>query len=257
MRIGRRAALGEMGCGAVYIQTRMYVVFLSTESRSARMVRRTKAEALATRTALLDAAERLFQQRGVSRTSLQDIAVAAGVTRGAVYWHFQDKADLFNAMMQRVSLPLEESADQLEACDAHQPLDRLRQLLNMVIGRVATDEQVHRVFEIATHKVEYVEELRTVQQRHQQAVEEHLLVIGRCLQRAGLDTRDALGLHALVVGLIHTWMLDPAAFDLATEGRRAIDAHLAGLTAHSAGKTSLERGRAAKKRPQLKSVGVP
>ena len=52
------------------------------------MVRRTKAEAEATRTAILDAAEHLFQARGVSRTSLQDMAHAAGVTRGAVYWHF-------------------------------------------------------------------------------------------------------------------------------------------------------------------------
>ena len=61
------------------------------------MARRTKAEAQATRNALIDAAERLFDSRGVSRTSLQDIAQAAGATRGAIYWHFKDKADLFNA----------------------------------------------------------------------------------------------------------------------------------------------------------------
>ena len=71
------------------------------------MARRTKEDALATREALLDAAELVFEQRGVSRTSLSDIAKAAGVTRGAVYWHFKDKADLFNAMMERVTLPLE------------------------------------------------------------------------------------------------------------------------------------------------------
>ncbi len=213
------------------------------------MVRRTKAEALATRTALLDAAEHLFQQRGVSRTSLQDIALAAGVTRGAVYWHFKDKADLFNAMMQRVSLPLEESAAQLAACDARQPLDRLRQLLNTVLARVATDPQVHRVFEIATHKVEYVEELRAVQQRHVQGVQEHLSVTGRCLQRADLDTREALGLHALVVGLIHTWMLEPTTFDLAEEGRRAIDAHLAGLTARAIAEPTTVRRKRTKKDP--------
>ena len=70
------------------------------------MVRRTKQEALATRHSLLDSAELLFQAQGVSRTSLQDIAQAAGATRGAIYWHFKDKADLFNAMMERVTLPL-------------------------------------------------------------------------------------------------------------------------------------------------------
>ena len=71
------------------------------------MARRTKEDVLATRTALLDAAERVFLQRGVSRTSLADIAQAAGVTRGALYWHFKDKAALFGAMMDRVALPLE------------------------------------------------------------------------------------------------------------------------------------------------------
>ncbi|WP_141397381.1 TetR family transcriptional regulator, partial [Polaromonas sp. AER18D-145] len=78
------------------------------------MVRRTKEDALATRHKLLDAAEHLFQAQGVSRTSLQDIARRAGATRGAVYWHFKDKADLFNAMMERVTLPLEKTfQDQL------------------------------------------------------------------------------------------------------------------------------------------------
>ena len=48
------------------------------------MVRRTKEEALATRDRLLDAAEHVFQRHGVSRTSLHDIAAAAGVTRGAI-----------------------------------------------------------------------------------------------------------------------------------------------------------------------------
>src|SRR5690606_616469 len=71
------------------------------------MVRRSKEDALATRTSLLDAAERAFLEKGVAGTSLNDIAVEAGTTRGAIYWHFRDKADLFNAMMQRVVMPLQ------------------------------------------------------------------------------------------------------------------------------------------------------
>ena len=59
------------------------------------MARRTKGEALETRHRILDVAERVFSERGVTRTSLADVAKAAGVTRGAIYWHFADKADLF------------------------------------------------------------------------------------------------------------------------------------------------------------------
>ncbi|MDP1673909.1 MAG: TetR family transcriptional regulator, partial [Burkholderiales bacterium] len=57
------------------------------------MARRTKDEAVETRNQILDAAEKVFSARGVSRTSLADIAEAASVTRGAIYWHFKDKAD--------------------------------------------------------------------------------------------------------------------------------------------------------------------
>src|SRR4030095_9697440 len=71
------------------------------------MARRPKAEAAATRDALLDAALRVFRGRGVAHTSLEEVAAAAGVTRGAVYWHFKDKADLFTALCERVQLPME------------------------------------------------------------------------------------------------------------------------------------------------------
>ena len=63
------------------------------------MARRTKEDALATRHALLDAAERSFQVHGVARTSLAQIAEAAGLTRGAIYWHLKDKADLAKTLV--------------------------------------------------------------------------------------------------------------------------------------------------------------
>lgn len=193
------------------------------------MVRRTKAEAAATRTAILDAAEHLFEQHGVSRTSLQDIASAAGVTRGAVYHHFSDKADLFDAMMRRVKLPMEEAAAQLEACTGAHPLARLRALLLTHLERVAGDPQTQRVFEIAMHKVEDVDELSGLRQRHRDAVTQHIATLARCLERADLPAHHAVGLHALVSGLLRTWLLDRDAFDLVPTGRAAIDAMLAGL----------------------------
>ena len=116
------------------------------------MARRTKEEALATRHRLLDAAEILFQSQGVSRTSLQQIAEQAGATRGAIYWHFKDKADLFNAMMERVRLPLEAAARFVDH-PAQDPLDVIENGMVGALRQVTTDPQVRRVFEIATHKV--------------------------------------------------------------------------------------------------------
>src|SRR3990167_761132 len=79
------------------------------------MVRRTKDEAQATRERLLDTAEDGFLARGLSRSSLQDIAAAAGLTRGAIYWHFADKLALFDAMMTRIDLPMEQARGAAEA----------------------------------------------------------------------------------------------------------------------------------------------
>lgn len=202
------------------------------------MPRRTKAEALATRQSLLDAAERLFQARGVSRTSLQDIAQAAGVTRGAVYWHFKDKGALFNALMERASLPLEAPPATPAGAPRQPPAEVLAALgaqLVATLERVAGDAQVRRVLEIATHKVEYVDELAVVRDRHRQSMEDHRAAIACCLRRAGraptAAAREALGLNLLVVGLIYAWMLAPEGFDLVATGRTAIDTHLRGLLA--------------------------
>jgi len=208
----------------------------------ARNLRKTKAEAFATRCGILDAAERLFQAQGVSGTSLQDIAAAAGVTRGAVYWHFKDKGDLFAAMMARVCLPMEEAAAGLPASTISPPLDRLRAHLRGILERVATDAQVRRVFQIVTQKVEYVDEMAAVRERHLQMRRDHLAVLARLL-RAAQQRGDivpapsarqlAIGLHALVDGLIQNWMLDPASFALRAVGCKAVETHLVGLLARA------------------------
>lgn len=59
------------------------------------MARKTKKQAQETRQQILDTALRVFSEHGVSATSLSDIATAAGVTRGAIYWHFKNKAEIF------------------------------------------------------------------------------------------------------------------------------------------------------------------
>ena len=65
------------------------------------MAKRTKAEALKTRQHLIETAIIQFATRGVGNTTLNDIADAAQVTRGAIYWHFDNKTQLFNELWQQ------------------------------------------------------------------------------------------------------------------------------------------------------------
>lgn len=208
------------------------------------MVRRTKEEALATRSALLDAAERVFSEHGVSRTSLTDVAAAAGVTRGAVYWHFKDKVDLLDAMLRRVVLPMEEAT---AACTTMHPegdpLGYLRACLMKALLRTARDPQTRRVFEIVFHKCEYIDEMAPARDRCAAMREGYLAEIERGLRNAirrgqlpkSVRVRAAaVGLHALVDGLIANWVQDPGYFSLEREAATVIDTFLDGLRARSA-----------------------
>ncbi len=204
------------------------------------MARKTKEEAELTRCSILDAAEQVFHAQGVAGTSLQDIAEAAGVTRGAVYWHFKDKADLFNAMMERVCMPFEESSDAVERASPELALKRLREHFAFLLGRTQTDEQVRRVFSIATQMVEYNGELAQVRERRLQWQADHVALLEQALaagRKAGDVTTTvplrqlALGLHALFDGLLQNWLLKPESFDLQRVGVRVLDIYLAGLHA--------------------------
>ena len=202
------------------------------------MARRTKEEAQATRDRILDAAELEFQRHGVSRTSLQAIARAAGVTRGAIYWHFKDKPDLFEAMLRRVTLPLEQAILRSGDPQLADPLAQVRRGFAEALRRAVQDPQAHRVFEIATQKVEYVDELNVVRLRRLRGRNERVAQVERGLRSAVRQGRlerrvparaAAIGLHALIDGLIQNWMLDPAAFDLMRVCKQVVDTYLAGL----------------------------
>jgi AcrR family transcriptional regulator len=64
--------------------------------------RRQQDRSRATREALIEAAHRLFAERGYAAVSAEDIVSAAGVTRGALYHHFDNKRDLFRAMFEEL-----------------------------------------------------------------------------------------------------------------------------------------------------------
>ena len=204
------------------------------------MVRRTKADALATRNSLLDAAEQLFQAHGVSRTSLNEIAVAAGTTRGAIYWHFKDKADLFKAMMERATLPLQAGFpdEDTPARDLPSPLQSLRAGFRHLLHMIVTDERLRRVFEVITFQVEYNSDMAAVREWHLHMRNHHLELTKQLLavaaERVSLTLpaplqSAALGLHFVMDGLKRNWLLDPSAFDLEVVGQHAVDTYLTGL----------------------------
>jgi TetR/AcrR family transcriptional regulator, acrAB operon repressor len=204
------------------------------------MARRTKEEAQETRELLLDAAERLFSERGVSRASLADIADAAGVTRGAIYWHFRNKADLFQAIIDRVVLPMEEMVRAAADDSAEDPLERVSAACVHLLRRTAEDEQARRVIGLAFFKREPDEELKSLEGRQRECRAEAMALFEKAFRNAvrqgqlpkGLDLRCATyGLMAYVDGLLYTWLMAPGNFDLGAQAGKLVRTYLSGLAA--------------------------
>jgi len=175
------------------------------------MARRTKDEAEKTRDAILDAAERIFYARGVVRTSLEQVAAAAGVTRGAVYWHFRDKPALCEAMMCRVFLPHEDMLEKLAAQSSATPLQDLEKACLYSLKMMASDKRRRNVVSILTLRCEYVEEMSGIIERRN-ACKNHMLVLSEKLftraKKLGVlsaqwtPRKAAVTLQALMSGLI-------------------------------------------------------
>ncbi|CAN7475901.1 TetR/AcrR family acrAB operon transcriptional repressor [Paraburkholderia terricola] len=196
------------------------------------MARRTKEEALETRSSILDAAEQVFFEKGVSRTSLADIAQAAGVTRGAIYWHFAHKSDLFTEMFDRVLLPLDELKAASQNPNEPDPLGRLMEICTVCLRDTANDPRRRRVFDILFLKCELVEEMGPVMIRYQATMREGLNSIEGGLRNAiskgqmpaDLDVTTAASMvHAFVGGSLRDMLLLPDATDFGKHAQQMVE----------------------------------
>src|SRR3954465_3406310 len=90
--------------------------------------RRTQEErAEATREALLTAARQLFTERGYEQVGTEEIVRAAGVTRGALYHHYGDKASLLEAVYNRIEAESTERVARIVlGSDLHSPLEAMK-----------------------------------------------------------------------------------------------------------------------------------
>ncbi|MGM0912733.1 MAG: TetR family transcriptional regulator [Pseudomonadota bacterium] len=199
------------------------------------MARRTKAEAAATREALLDAAEEVFLDKGVARTSLEQIARHAGMTRGAVYWHFRNKADLFQAMLGRVRMPFQELVAEIgDPSLVERPLEAIRLAVLKGFERL---EQPHyrRVHAILIHHCEVFGDIDPLAMQNEMADEAcgALADYFGCAARLGQlreDLSPAIAaelMQAMLGGLFHDWLRNHERFSLMAKGRELVDTQLA------------------------------
>lgn len=205
------------------------------------MARRTKEEAQQTRKQLIDAAEIVFHRQGVAQTSLNEIALEAGLTRGAFYWHFKNKQEIFKAMLDRQMAPLEELGPITDESDETDPLAHLRESLLFVIRELEQDPRRRRVYEIVFQKCEM-----TAQNEPMGTLLRQSVLVGSDRMRVSfnnaikqkqvptnLDIDSAIThLHVQITGVIYLWLLLPDKFDIQTQATRMIDLFFDQLPEH-------------------------
>lgn len=202
------------------------------------MVRKTKEEAEATRERILNAAETVFLAKGVSATTLEHIAREAGLTRGAIYWHFKDKADLLEAMLERVRLPMNELADERRKEPGYTPLSLMRELCGLCLGRLKHDARYRNIHAIICTRCEFVPGGSSNLERLNRVDDDVFELVmadfteaeSRGELRQGVTPRTAaIGLFAVMHGLFHCWLREPDLFDPDVEGAAVLDTFFTGI----------------------------
>jgi TetR/AcrR family acrAB operon transcriptional repressor len=202
-------------------------------------VRKTAAEAAETRQAILRAALAEFSRRGYSATTLDGVARAAGVTRGAVYWHFANKAALYEELLRTfggqagaiMGAAAAEGGDFIAIC---------RRILTRLLTRLEEDQELRAVMELSLFKTEHTAELAEVVVNQRAGMKELIAQLAEIMRagiaegalRAGLDPFDvARGFLAYQQGVFHLWLADPGAFSLRKRASALADLFISGIRA--------------------------
>jgi AcrR family transcriptional regulator len=137
---------------------------------------RTQAErSAATRHALIEAARRLWGERGYAEVSTPEIAEAAGVTRGAMYHQYADKAALFRAVIEAMDQEvIERLQASVAAAQPKTPIDTMRAMADAWLD-IAAEPEVRQLMLLDAPSVIGWAEYREMSQRNSVEAAEELL----------------------------------------------------------------------------------
>jgi len=185
-------------------------------------MRRTKEEAARTRQDILKSALIVFGEKGFSAETLTQIAAEAGVTRGAIYWHFDNKAELYNTLIENYSAYGAAIGEQAIA-DGGSFVDILRRIFVRQLQAVEEDPDLRAIMEIHLFKTGLDPELQTALLQKIQSGQALLEGISAAMSmgiaagelRADIDPLEmARAFLAFQNGLIYLWLLSPDSFSL-------------------------------------------
>ena len=201
------------------------------------MARKTKQETQATRDGILDAAEACFQENGIAHTSLEKIAVRAGFTRGAVYWHFKNKAEVLAAVITRCRVPFLQKLEWASSTCRTTPVQDLRAALLNSWQELEDSPRLRGLLEIMLRN-DLSSDSLILRQTHDEGFNACNALIINALQRAaalgqlrpGVTPQNAARLlHITLTGVLYNNIFQPDVIHMYRDGMATLDAILTSL----------------------------
>ena len=200
-------------------------------------MRRTKEEAAITRATLLKTALAVFSAKGYAAATLDDVAQSAKVTRGAIYWHFKSKADLYNTLIQEFSARGAAVVQQAVA-EGGTLLEILRRVFVRQCALIEEDKEARAVMELALFKTGLDPALLAGRRKQVETGNALLEGITGAMQqgiaqgflRNDMNPADlARAFIAFENGVIQLWLVSPKSFSLKTSAESFAEILLDGL----------------------------
>jgi AcrR family transcriptional regulator len=142
-----------------------------------------RADPSQTRQLILESALRCFTRKGYLRTSMDDIVAESGLSKGTLYWHFENKSDLFNNLFDLLMGDMVESFLQFQVPDDVPASERLHQLSLMFGTAIAADD---RITEIPINLMAEVWQVPEFAARYQEMLDEFGEMLRAIIDR-GID----------------------------------------------------------------------
>ena len=202
-------------------------------------MRKTKEESEKTKRLLLDTALKVFSQKGYSATRLIDIAKEAGVTRGAIYWHFNNKAELYIELNKENRDRSMEIIDKVWAED-FSPVEKMRQVFIQFMIFLEEDKQFKDFQELALFKTEMIDELEKEICAERDDLHDHIKRIVDSIregQENGMFRKDvipedmAIAFLSYVFGIMSLWIVEKQPFSMKEKAETFADIFIRGQLA--------------------------
>ena len=127
-----------------------------------------KEQAELTRQELLSAALKVFCENGFNATRLEDIAREANVTRGALYWHFKNKLDIYLAVFDETFKIVRRDFRIILDDETKSPIEKIRTAI-IDFGRKFVEDEYYRSIGILQYNIEKTREIRAAMSKRVKA----------------------------------------------------------------------------------------